>query len=81
MRPIVFHSFFLSDVEDPEIYAAQPIWQWEQTEFGQWCKEHSVEQVSYRIVVDHDQFGYRVDLYSTLTEQDYIFFKLKWGCK
>lgn len=31
---ITFHRFNLSDVEDPEIYAAQPIWEWEQTEIG-----------------------------------------------
>lgn len=76
---ITFHRFNLSDVDDPEIYAAQPIWEWEQTEFGQWCKEHSTVPVSYRIVVDYNQYGYRVDLYGDLTPEDRTFFTLKWG--
>ena len=32
----LLHEFRLGDVEDPEIYAAQPIWEWQQTEAGAW---------------------------------------------
>ena len=31
---MIFHQFNLGDVEDPDIYAAQPIWEWQQTEKG-----------------------------------------------
>lgn len=78
---ITFHQFTLSDVEDPEIYAAQPIWQWEQTEQGQWCKEHSTSPVSYRVVADYNVWGYRVDIYGELAPADLTFYNLKWGNK
>ncbi len=76
---ITFHRFTLSDVEDPEIYAAQPIWEWEKSEQGKWCMEHSTVPVSYRIVTDYQCFGYRVDLYGDLTPENLTFYNLKWG--
>lgn len=76
---ITFHQFNLHDADDPEIYAAQPIWAWEQSEHGQWCMEHSIVPVSYRIVANHDIWGYRVDIYGDLTPADLTFYNLKWG--
>ena len=29
----------MGDVEDPEIYCAEPIYQWQQTPAGKWCME------------------------------------------
>jgi hypothetical protein len=78
---ITFHQFTLSDVEDPEIYAAQPIWEWEKSEPGQWCMENSTVPVAYRIVTDYNIFGYRVDLYGDLTPEDRTYYNLKWGIK
>ncbi len=76
---ITFRKFNLGDVEDPEIYAAQPIWEWEQSEHGKWCKEHSTVPVAYRIVNDFNTYGYRVDIYGDLDEHNQTFYKLKWG--
>lgn len=76
---IVFHRFNLSDVEDPEIYAAQPLCEWEKSDQGKWCMEHSTIPVEYRIITDYNQWGYRVDIYGNLTPADQTFFKLKWG--
>lgn len=75
---IVFYQFNLSDIEDPEGYAAPEIIAWEQSEQGQWCKEHSTVPVSYRIVTDYDTLEYRVHIYGSLTQQDLTFYKLKW---
>ena len=76
---IIFHKFLLNDVEDPEIYAAGPIIEWEKSEQGQWCKENSTIPVAYRVVVDHETWGYQVAIYGDLKDQDRTFFKLKWG--
>lgn len=76
---ITFHRFNLSDVDDPEIYAAHPIWEWENSDQGLWCMEHSTIPVSYRIITDHNIFGYRVDIYGDLTPADQTFFSLKWN--
>ena len=31
----------MGDVEDPDIYAAEPMWQWQQTTQGQWVMQHA----------------------------------------
>ena len=37
MNVIKLHQFRMGDVEDIDIYIAQPIYEWQQTEKGQWC--------------------------------------------
>ena len=41
--PIVVkaHTFTVSDVDDPDIYAAEPIFEWQNSEAGQWMMKHS----------------------------------------
>jgi hypothetical protein len=33
---ICVHEFTMGDVEDPDLYAAQPLIEWEKSESGQW---------------------------------------------
>ena len=75
---LLVHSFLLSDVEDPEIYAAEPILAFEKTEKGRWLLEHSELEMTYDIVNDAIIMGYRVNLHAWLSEQDLTYYKLKW---
>lgn len=76
---IVFKSFSLGDCDDPEIYAAQPIWEWQQSDQGRWVMEHAVETPSFRIDHDHMTMGFRVSIYGKLEGADLTYFNLKWG--
>lgn len=76
---IPVHSFLLSDVEDPEIYAAGPIIEFEKTELGQWLHERSELQMTYDIINDPMVMGYRVVLFAWLSEQDLTYYQLKWS--
>jgi len=78
MRQVVFHSFRMGDVEDPEIYAAQPIYEWQQTEHGQWVMKHCAEP-TYSIGPDSSYMGYRITLSGELEDQHAVFHELKWG--
>ena len=78
MGVVTFCEFKLSDVEDPEIYAAQPIWDWQQTDAGKWVMENATD-VSYKIFPDMQSYGYRVSVYGKLDDHNTTFFKLKWG--
>jgi hypothetical protein len=73
------HTFRMGDVEDPYLYASQPIYEWQQTEHGQWVMEHAVEEPTFFCNADFNSFGYRVTIMGKLEEKDYTFFKLKWG--
>ena len=76
----LFYQFGMGDVEDPEIYVAQPIYEWQQTEKGKWCMENSIDP-QYTIGADNNSWGYRVTLYGGLEDKDAVFFELKWSSK
>lgn len=74
----VFCEFNLGDVEDPEIYLAVPVCEWQKTDAGKWVMEHG-KDVSYRIGTDYNTFGYCVTIYGYLDEKDLTYFRLKYG--
>ena len=74
---MIFHQFQLGDVEDPDLYAAQPIWEWQQTEKGKWIMEHGLN-LSYSISPDLHTFGYKVSIVGTLNPDDEVYFTLKY---
>lgn len=78
MRKILFHSFRMGDVDDPEIYAAQPIWEWQQTEAGKWVMEHCKDP-TYSIGPDGQSWGHRVRIYGEVEDHHATFYQLRWG--
>lgn len=74
---MIFHSFTLSDVEDPEIYAAGPLYDWQQTEKGKWVMAHCTTP-AYKIMMDQNNWGYRVVIYGELSDEDTTYYTLKY---
>jgi hypothetical protein len=60
------HSFKMSDVDDPELYAAQPIWEWQQTDHGKWVMTHSLDP-TFHVMSDHLNWGYRILIEAWIT--------------
>lgn len=75
------HEFSLGDVEDPAIYAAQPIYEWQKTESGKWVMEHSVPEPHWNIGFNYSHYGYRVMIIANLQEHDATFYQLKYGLR
>jgi hypothetical protein len=78
MRRVTFHTFIMGDVDDPDIYVAQPIYEWQQTEAGQWAMAHCADPV-YNIGPDPSYMGYKITLSGELKDEDAVFHELKWG--
>ena len=72
------HEFTMGDVEDPDLYAAQPIMEWQESEAGQWVMENAVEKPFWHRHVDPYQFGYKYYIIARLSEQDQTYWALKW---
>lgn len=51
----------MADVDDVEIYVAEPIWKWQQTEQGQWVMAHA-QDLKYYTSSDPATFGYQVTI-------------------
>jgi hypothetical protein len=78
VREIVVHEFMMGDVDDPDLYAGEPLWKWQQSEIGQWVMEHAVETPFWHRIVDPTSFGYKYCVVARLKEQDQTYWALKW---
>ena len=79
LHKIVVHSFSVGDAEDPDVYAAQPLWDWQESEKGKWVMEHSIEPPIWRRDVDYNTFGYRYAVMAELPGPRATEYYLKWG--
>ena len=75
---ILVHTFRLSDVDDPDIYAAGPMFDWERSEAGCWVMEHCVKKPCWTKRLDYHSYGYEFNIVARLSEADAVFFKLKY---
>lgn len=55
----IVHKFTMGDVDDPELYVAQPIWEWQQTEHGKWVMEHGKDP-QYHMNMEPITYGYQI---------------------
>ena len=76
---VVLHEFRMGDVEDPYIYAAEPLSEWQQTEAGQWAMAHCVVQPEFVCHPSTEFWGYSVRVTGRLNESDYLYWQLKYG--
>lgn len=66
----------MGDVEDPDIFAAQPIWDWQQTEIGKWCMENAGD-IHWVTDIDPQFYGYVVKIFGDLEGKHLTYFQLK----
>jgi hypothetical protein len=69
----------MGDVEDPDLYAAEPLYQWQQSEMGQWVMEKSVETPMWHRQMSANQYHIDYAVEAWLQGADYTFWALKWG--
>jgi hypothetical protein len=75
---ILVHTFRIGDVDDPEIYAAEPIWEWQQTDAGRFVMEHAVDKPYWIQHRDHSSYHLLYRIMARLSEQNEVFWRLKY---
>lgn len=70
------HRFRMGDVEDPALYAAQPLWEWQQTDMGKWVMKHCKDP-TFHTYPDPVNFGYTILITAHMTDKRYTEFALK----
>jgi hypothetical protein len=79
IHKVVVHKFNLSDVEDPDIYAAGPIFDWERSEAGQFVMQHAIDKPEWHRHMDPMWMGYRYIIMAELESKKLSEFYLRWG--
>ena len=72
------HYIRMGDVEDPELYIAQPIYEWQQTEKGKYIMEHSKPEPMWVRCINHSTYGYDYKIKAYLTPEQLTFYRLKY---
>jgi hypothetical protein len=75
---ITFHAFSMGDVDDVEIYAAQPIYEWQQSDHGRWVMEHASDLRFYQHADPHT-FGHRITIQGELEDAKATEYFLRWN--
>jgi len=78
MIRIVVKELNVGDVEDPELYLGVAWGDFAQTEQGKWIMNHGKDLI-YHQDIDHSIFSYKYTITGEFTDEDALFFKLKWG--
>jgi hypothetical protein len=77
-QKIVVHCFTVSDVDDPDIYAAGPLFDWERSEVGQWVFKNAIESPIWQQQFDLTTYGHKYVITAWLKEQDITYYCLRW---
>lgn len=66
VQTIVVHEFSMGDVDDPDLYAAQPLYDWEHSEQGQWIMKNACDTPTWYRIAEPMTFGYRYQIRAKL---------------
>lgn len=77
IHKIVVHKFRVGDAEDPDLYAADPILQWEKSEAGQFIMNNAIEPPIWQRSLDYASYGYTYAIIAELEKKKLSEFYLK----
>ena len=77
-RDVCVREITMGDVEDPDLMIAQPIWEWQESDEGQFIMENAVEKPYWTRSMDYASFGHKYRIMARLSEQNETFFRLKY---
>jgi hypothetical protein len=79
IHDVVVHTFRMGDVEDPDLYAGEPLWQWQQSEIGKWVMQRSMDTPVWHRIGDPMNYGYVYRITAKLKGPDYTYWVLKYA--
>jgi hypothetical protein len=76
---VVVHKFKVSDIEDPDLYAADPMVNWERSEPGKFVMKHSVSTPVWYRHLSFSTMGWQYVIIAELESKKLSEFYLRWG--
>jgi hypothetical protein len=78
MIETVVHTINMGDVEDPDLFVASPIYDWQQTEAGKFIMEKSNPAPIWFRNVSMNTYGVTYTIVASLEDADYTYWSLKY---
>ena len=80
-KEIVVHTFNMGDVDDPDLYAADPLYQWQTSEEGQWVMERALDTPVWNRLADPMYYGHKYIVTATFDPKTLTEYYLRFGKK
>lgn len=80
-QDVCVHEILISDVEDPDVYVAEPLYEWTQSEAGRWIMANAEETPYWIRNTSFELWGHCFRVMARLSEANHVFWQLKWGNK
>jgi len=77
IHKVVVHRFRMGDVEDPDLYASQPMYEWEKSEAGQFIMKHAVDTPEWHRHLDQFSYGHEYAIVAELEKKKLSEFYLR----
>jgi hypothetical protein len=77
-RDVCVHEIRMGDVDDPDLWVADPIYKWQQTEAGKFVMDHAEEKPYWHRTLDYASYGHKYQIMARLSEQNETFWRLKY---
>ena len=79
IHKVVVHRFSMGDVDDPDLYAAQPMWEWQNSDPGKFVMEYAEATPEWYKNHDPLNWGYEFAIVAELEVKKLSEFYLRWG--
>lgn len=79
VKEVIVHTFTMGDVEDPDLYAAEPLLAWQNSEMGQWVMTHAIDVPEWFRMADPISYGYKYVIKAKLMGPALTEWLLKYG--
>jgi hypothetical protein len=79
IHKVVVHKFRMSDVEDPDIWAGQSLYEWQESEQGKFVMKNAVDKPEWNRQLDNYGMGWLYAITAELEAKKLSEFYLRWG--
>lgn len=79
IHKIIVYRFQLGDVDDPDLYAAEPMFTWEKSEQGQFVMMYAIDKPVWHRRLNQAMYGYEYIIVAELEMKKLSEFYLRWG--
>jgi len=73
------HEFTMGDADDPDLYAAVTMYNWQESEQGQWIMLNAIEEPTWHRMIDYNAFGFRYCITARLAGSKISEYFLRFG--
>lgn len=76
---MVIYKFSVGDVDDPDLWIAPVIYEWQESEMGRWVMENAIKTPMWHREHNVATLGYHYAVTADFKPEDEVYFHLRWG--